>query len=278
LSGLFTLIGVTPEYPVRAESTIARTLRFSGTGVRTLDVRVLNGPIHVIGYEGADVQVEARRTIAAASDDEVKRAEREVVLDVVDNAATVEASVRELDHPACGDSGNVRAPAWWDRRQYEVTFDLTIRVPRDVRLRLCAINGGVQVDDVAAEFDVNSVNGRITLGRMAAAGRAVAVNGAVEATFVAPPHAASLFKTVNGAIVATFPADLSADVRMKTFSGGLFTDFDGEIQKSAPVASRRDGKFVYRSHEFTTLRVGRGGPELTFDAFNGDVRVLRASH
>jgi len=34
--------------------------------------------------------------------------------------------------------------------------------------------------------------------------------------------------------------------------------------------------FVYRSNEFTTLRVGRGGPELTFDAFNGDVRVLRA--
>jgi len=276
VSGLLTLLGVTPAYPVRTESTVTKTLRFAGGGVHTLDVRVLNGPIVVTGYDGADVQVEARRTIAAISDDETRRAERDVVLDFVENAATVEATVRELDHPACGESGNVRSPAWWDRRQYEVTFDVTLRVPRDVRLRLCAINGGIHVDDSAAEFDINSVNGRITLGAMRAAGRAVAVNGAVEASFAAAPRAASLFKTVNGAIVATFPGDLSAEVRMKTFSGGLFTDFDGEIQKGVPTSGRRGGMFVYRSNEFTTLRVGRGGPELTFDAFNGDVRVLRA--
>jgi hypothetical protein len=41
------------------------------------------------------------------------------------------------------------------------------------------------------------------------------------------------------------------------------------------VPERRDGGFVYRSNGFTLVRAGRGGPELTFDTFNGSVRVIR---
>jgi hypothetical protein len=43
------------------------------------------------------------------------------------------------------------------------------------------------------------------------------------------------------------------------------------------VAERRDGRFVYRSNQFTLVRAGGGGPELTFETFNGNVRVLRAA-
>jgi hypothetical protein len=46
---------------------------------------------------------------------------------------------------------------------------------------------------------------------------------------------------------------------------------------NAPVVERRAGRVTYRSNQFTAVRVGHGGPELTFDAFNGDVRVLRAA-
>jgi hypothetical protein len=104
------------------------------------------------------------------------------------------------------------------------------------------------------------------------------VNGRVTASFAQAPRSASLFKTVNGQIVATFPDGLSADLRMKTFNGGLFTDFDVEpLSQQLPVAERRAGRLTYRSNQFTAVRVGHGGPELTFDAFNGDVRVLRAT-
>jgi hypothetical protein len=41
----------------------------------------------------------------------------------------------------------------------------------------------------------------------------------------------------------------------------------------AGVREQRDGKFVYKSNEFFGVRVGNGGPELKFDAFNGDIRI-----
>jgi hypothetical protein len=41
------------------------------------------------------------------------------------------------------------------------------------------------------------------------------------------------------------------------------------------VGERRKGTFVYRGNTSVGLRVGAGGPELSFDAFNGDLRVLK---
>ena len=42
--------------------------------------------------------------------------------------------------------------------------------------------------------------------------------------------------------------------------------------------ARRSGapKYVYKKRGFTNVRVGAGGPALTFDTLNGDVRILRA--
>ena len=65
---------------------------------------------------------------------------------------------------------------------------------------------------------------------------------------------------------------------MKTFNGGLFTDFDAQPLPS-PVAAageRRNGRFVYRANELTRVRVGDGGPEITFETLNGNVRARRA--
>jgi hypothetical protein len=77
----------------------------------------------------------------------------------------------------------------------------------------------------------------------------------------------------------TMPDRLAATLRMKSFNGGLFTDF--EVQSTpAPkrvAAERRNGMYVYRSTDFTTVSVGGGGPELTLETLNGDVRVLRRS-
>jgi hypothetical protein len=69
----------------------------------------------------------------------------------------------------------------------------------------------------------------------------------------------------------------AADLRMKTFNGGLYTDFDVQTLPTTALvkAERRDGMYVYRSTGFTTVRAGSGGPELTLDTLNGDVRVLK---
>ena len=96
--------------------------------------------------------------------------------------------------------------------------------------------------------------------------------------FDAAPQAESLLKTVNGDITVTLPGDLAAELRIKTMRGGVYTDFETVEQPTEREPSRRPGepRFVYRRRGFTGYRVGKGGPELTFETLNGDVRIQRA--
>jgi hypothetical protein len=262
---------------VSDESTITRTLRFTGGGERLLDVRLISGSILVSGSDAADVEVEVRRRIRAESNADIAAADRAVTLEFVEDAARVGALVRDQHQHVCGEPSEGSARNEWQRRPYEVAFDLTIRVPRRTRLRLCTINGGeIRVDRTIGDFQINNVNGRITMANIEGAGSAETVNGPVDLGFTSPPRATSLVKTVNGDVTIRVPDGLSADVQLKTFNGGLFSDFDVEaLPQPAATPERRNGRFVLRTNEYARVRIGGGGPEMTFETFNGDVRVVK---
>lgn len=266
------------RYPVVDESTITRTLSFAAGGGRILDVRNINGFIHVEGTDDAAVQMSIRKVIRAETQDDLVEAQRDVRLDFRDGAARVEATVTDRRGHVCGernDDGDRR----WDRVHYDVRFDFTIRVPRGARLRLCTINGGdVVVNGTQGGFDVDNVNGLIEMRRVAGSGRAHTVNGPVTVSFTANPTEVSSFKTVNGNVDVTFLDGLSAEFAMKTMNGGLFTDFDVQplAGKASTAGERRNGRFVYRANAHTRVRVGGGGPEITFETLNGSVRARRS--
>jgi hypothetical protein len=259
-------------------SSSKQTLHFAGSGPHTLELRAITGAITVEAYDGDDVEMLVNKFVRAETEDDLHAAGSEVSLDTSDNADLVRVIVREPNQGVCGEQFH----HWSYHREprYEVRFDFTVRVPRDTHLQLCTINdGNVTVKGTQGDFSVRSVNGRITMTDVGGAGEAVTVNGPVSASFVAAPHAASLFKTINGEVVVSLPDRAAADLRMKTFNGGLYTDFDVQ---SVPVeglrtVEKRDGMTVYRSSGFTSVRIANGGPELTMDTMNGDVRVLRRS-
>lgn len=259
-------------------SSTKLTLHFAGTGTHTLEVRAIHGAITVEAYDGQDVEMLIEKSISAETEDDLNEAKRDVILDTGDNAAVVRAIVKYPDQAVCGEEdGRTRSH---QSLKYDVRFDFTIRVPRATRLELCTINqGDVSVTGTHGDFDIRSVNGRITMIDVAGSGDATTINGPVKASFVSAPSSASMFKTINGEVVLTLPDGLSADLRMKTFNGGLFTDF--EVQPLSATASltaeKHGGMSVYRTTGFTTVRAGKGGPELTLESLNGDVRVLRRS-
>ena len=265
------------RYPVMDESTITRTLSFAAGGSRIVDVRNISGFIHVEGTNDSSVEMSVRKVIRAETQDDLAAAQRDVRLDFRDASARVEATVTDRRGHVCGernDDGDRR----WDRVHYDVRFDFTIRVPRDARLRLCTINGGdVIVTGTNGDFEIDNVNGLIEMNRVAGSGSAHTVNGRVSVTFTANPKGASSFKTINGNVDVSFLDGLAADLAMKTMNGGLFTDFDVEplVAKVSAAGERRNGRFVYRANEFTRVRVGGGGPEITFETLNGNVRARR---
>jgi len=264
-------------YEVLDESAVTRTLSFAGAGGRSLDVRNINGFIHVEGTNESAVQMSIHKVIRGETRDDLAEAERDVRLDFRDGAPRVEAVVTDRRGHVCGEPWNDDGQRR-DNVHYDVRFDFTIRVPRDAQLRLCTINGGdIIVNGTQGDFDVSNVNGLIEMRQVGGSGRAHTVNGPVSVTFTANPRLATSFKSVNGNVDVTFLEGLSADFSMKTFNGGLFTDFDVQpLSGPAPAAGdRRNGRFVYRANEFTRVRVGNGGPQITFETLNGNVRARR---
>ena len=266
------------RYDVVDESDATRTLSFAAGGGRTLDVRNINGFIHVEGTTDPAVQVSVHKVVHAETKDDLAAAQRDVRLEFREGTQRVEATVTDRRGHICGEQWDDNGERW-EPVHYEVRFDLTIRVPRDAALRLCAINGGdVIVNGTQGDFDVTNVNGLIDMKSVAGSGRAHTVNGPVTVTFTANPKQPSSFKTVNGNVDVQFLDGLAAEFAMKTMNGGLFTDFTVEpvAAQSATSGERRNGRFVYRANEFTRVRVGNGGPQITFETLNGNVRARRA--
>jgi len=263
--------------PLTQSETTHHSLHFAGVGPRTLEIRTVHGAIDIEAYDGDGVDMTVTRSITARSAEDMQEALSEVRLDTTDNAATVGAVARYRGGQTCGDQ-HPHSGREWPRA--EVRYDFKIRVPRATRVTLCTINrGDVSVKGTRADFEVRSVNGRIDLVDMGGSGEATTVNGAITGSFIAAPRTDSVFRTVNGNLVLTMPAAFSADLNMKTFNGGLYTDFDTKPRAVQTLATpqRRDGKFLYETNSFASVRAGNGGPVLTLETLNGDVRILRGA-
>ena len=267
------------RFTVQEKDTIRRTLQFSGSTNRMIELDNVSGAIHVAGSNGGSVEMVANRTIRAESQDRVRDAQREVQLDVTDNAETVRIYVNGPFRCNCpnGSDGWRSFGARWSGPGYRVDIDFDLTVPPGTKLRLRTVNSGdITVENTSGDFEVENVNGKIIMTDIRGSGRAETVNGRVTVSFAENPRSDSSFKSTNGAIEVSFQPNLSANLQMKTFNGGLFTDFDvTSLPSPTGSAERVNGRFVYRSNRFSGFRVGNGGPEIKFDGFNGDVRVLR---
>ena len=81
---------------------------------------------------------------------------------------------------------------------------------------------------------------------------------------------------MNGDVKVTFLDGLSADFRLKTFNGEAYTDFEvTHVPDIATTKESKKGKYIYKSNRRTRVRVGKGGPEIEFDGFNGDIKILK---
>lgn len=246
---------------------------------RTLDVDNVNGTIQVIGDNGNTIRAEGERIVRAEDQQAIDRAKREVKLDVNEKGGTAQFYVngpfRDNGHSSDDHGFHIHS----DEHEYEVTYNFTIHVPRDTALRLRTVNGEVKTEETSGKFDIRGVNGSVTMTGAAGYGTLHTVNGRTSVSFRESPKMASDFQTVNGTIEASFPPNLSADLRFKTLNGQAYTDFDATalLPSTAQAGDRKNGKFVYRTNHTSSVRIGSGGPELSFETVNGDIRIRKES-
>jgi hypothetical protein len=261
------------RWTVREQQTIQKNLTLSGQPLR-LVVDNVDGYVHVTGSNGSEVRVTAHQIIRAETDSDLQQAKSEVKLDFAEKPGSV--SIR-YDAPwRCGDDCG-KCCNGDHRRFYNVTYDIDIEVPREARTVVSTINNGdLRIDKVSGDFDASNVNGGISMKAISGSGDAHTVNGPIAVHFAKNPVRPSSFKSINGQLDIYFAQELSADLLFKTFNGQIYSDFD-VTPRATPAAAteQHDGKFVYHSNRLNGGRAGHAGPELTFDAFNGSIRLHR---
>lgn len=244
---------------------------------KTIDVDNVNGDIRITGDGGNTIRVEGERITRARDKQAVDRAKKEVTLDVNEKDGIAQLYV---NGPFRGDnhSNDYHGFHWhYDDHDYEVEYDFTIHVPRELELRLRSVNGGIRTEQTGGKFDISGVNGSVDMAAAAGSGRVNLVNGRMQLAFRESPKSNSEFHSVNGAIEVTFPPGLSADLVLHTLNGTAFTDFDATALANGNFTQNRNGRFVYRPDHNARVRIGAGGPELQFQTVNGDIRIKKGT-
>jgi len=257
------------DLSVKEQENIERT--FPAT--KKVDVDDFDGSVTVLGADTHEIKVEVHKTIRARSPEKVQEAKQEVRLDMGPQADELRLYVDGPFRCKCGEGqGNYRGSR---DAGYEVSFDFTLHVPRETAVRLRTVNRGeIRVENTDGAFDAENINGGLDMVEIAGSGHAYALNRPLHVSYRRNPTAPSDFGSLNGDVEVAFRPGLSADMWLKTFNGSAYTDFDVTALPSRPaVREERNGKYVYKSNQFYGVRVGQGGPELKFDAFNGDIRI-----
>jgi hypothetical protein len=262
------------DFPEQDSETIRKSFDL-GAANRSLELDNVTGSITVAGSDANQVQLVVTRVNRAASKEKLTLAKKEVTLDITQDAGTLKLYVNGPFRCRCDNNSGF---SWRREREYSVTMDFELRVPRAIALRLSTVNAGeVRVSDVRGDFDVRNVNGGIEMQRVAGSGTAHTVNGEVKVLFTENPHEASSFKSINGDIELRFLKNLAADFRFKTFNGRIYSDFIVTSLPARNIERTQEGrKTVSRADRFSGGRVGAGGAEIKVENLNGDIRILEA--
>ena len=252
---------------------IRKSFRLSDSNHRQLLVDNMDGEINVVGYDGDTIELVAHKEIKAESDEKIGEAKKDVTLEIKEEKDKV---ILYVDAPwRNGDGMNYRG---WHYYGYNVTYDFDLKVPRKTSLYLKTINHGkVLVENVEGNFEVNNVNGGIEMANINGPALVRTVNGPIKVAFTKNPGSECSFKTINGKIEVVLHDGLNADVRLKTFNGKVFTDFDYAAlpRENAIVEERKGMRHILRRGDSYSVRIGKGGPEFSFDTLNGSIYVLK---
>ena len=247
-----------PEFKER----INREFTLTGSaGASTLVIYNINGFINVEGTSGSKVSMEVDKRLTAKTPQALEAGKQEFKLALEQVGDTIFAYIAEPfdTRPSRQRPGLDRRE--WNRKElgYDFTLDFTVKVPRQMNLKVSTINrGDVVVKDVAGSLRVRNINGAISLTNASGLTDAHTINGNLDATYAGAPADASTYYTLNGDIKVSYPANLSADLQFKSFQGEFYTDFPeaGNVTSIRPFRVEKAMGAV----AFTLLKVALMAP------------------
>jgi DUF4097 and DUF4098 domain-containing protein YvlB len=262
--------------------TIRKTLKFSSQSDRNLLIlKNVQGFVKVEGYSGAEVQIEAEKTISAKSQSKLEQCIEEFELIFEEAGDRIFVYLKSPFILVKKYYYNIDYDIHNDNQDYQYKVNFTVKVPHKTSLKVSTINeGGVEITEVRGNtIEAANINGDLALKNIAGTTKASTINGNVTATYRENPSSASSFKTINGNITATFLENLSAEISMKTLNGEYYTNFT-DVKRTAAKIEKNTGtsgkSTVYKVDKSTGISIGDGKVAMDFETLNGDIYLKKA--
>lgn len=258
---------------IKETEKIQKSLKFSDPlKPKSLFIDNIFGSINIIGTNANEVKIKALRTIKGRTRQKIENAKKEVNLEISEKDNALEIFV---DGPFRYPDNTIR----WncEKSGYTVQYDFEIHLPHKTDIFLKTVNNGdIAVQSIEGNFLVENVNGKISISGISGSGNAHTVNGEVKILFNKNPLSDCSFRTLNGDIELSFPQKPSADFMVKTYNGDIYSAFEVTTLPSTPVTPIiKNGRFSYRSNRFQGIRIGKGGPQIRMNTFNGDILIAK---
>lgn len=238
---------------------------------KTLQVHLINGGVTVIGYDGTEAIIEAKSYQSRSQDGKRSGRNRDGLRPLLLNATGLYAE----------EKNNVLNVGF---EKMNSGADLTIKVPRQINLKLeCINNAELVVENIEGEMNVSNLNGNVELKDVSGVVVANSINGEILATInEVTPEKSMSFVSMNGNVDVTLPADTKADLKMETVNGQIYSDFDvvmNSVSRDPIVDDRRDEDGITRVSFDKAIagKINGGGPVFYFKNHSGEILIRKKS-
>ena len=251
------------------------------TGGNALVIANLFGSVKVEGYPGDKVRVKATRIIHAKNQARLEKGMAELRTALIDRADTLIVYVNDGCHQFGKNNGRHHDGKGWGYQslsnddchaEYDYRIDFVVQVPHAANLVISTINDGdLHIQNMDGVVKASNINGSIRLLNLKSPADARTINGDVDVEYAQNPGDACRFYTLNGDINAVFPSGLSADLAFESFNGSFYTNIAQLENLPLRVQKTTAGNGLRYKINGNRYQVGRGGPLLDFETFNGNV-------
>ena len=256
------------------ETVIKKQMVFHGSSGRNLlIIKNFRGDIKVTGHSKHTVDVKVKKTVWARSPEQFAQALKDVILDISEEENLIEFYVD-------GPFRDRNRRNQWHSGRYQVNYAFEVYVHFETDLELETVNDGdIRINQVHGVCAANNVNGGIEAGGIYEAGKIYALNEDVSVQFEKNPTQNCVVGSLNGDVRLVFQPGLSADFVIETFNGEAYSDFKTTRLQTEPYfKEKKNQKNYYKTGHKDRIRIGRGGPEIYWQGFNGDLLILDRSN
>jgi hypothetical protein len=220
---------------------------------RLFTIRNFNGPITVRPAAGNTTELRAEKKPRGGA------SVTDVAFDVRTSSNGDVTVCATRDDDSC--DGSRRGHDNWRHR--EITVEMTVLVPRGVRVRLGPGNGEVEVRGAKGRVHVSTGNGDVTVATSEGPVEVSSGNGDIDVRMAALRAREDMeFHTGSGDVHVTLPANYNGELDASTGNGTIQSDFDLKVK----------GRFDPRHVRAT---IGDGGPMLRMTTGNGEFEIRK---